>query len=167
MTGVFTGRYAAHPLTGEPLPIWIADYVLAEYGEGAVMGVPAHDARDFAFAEAMGLPIRTVVVPTDTAHDAADELEAPGSRNGVFTDRGTLIHSADFTGMSSTAAAQAIVARLEERGAGKPDVRYHLRDWLVSRQRYWGTPIPIIYCRMPDDSRRPRRAGRSTSRRPA
>ncbi len=146
MTGVFTGRYAAHPLTGEPLPIWIADYVLAEYGEGAVMGVPAHDARDFAFAEAMGLPIRTVVVPTDTAHDAADELDAPGGRDGVFTDRGTLIHSADFTGMSSTAAAHAIVARLEERGAGKPDVRYHLRDWLVSRQRYWGTPIPIIYC---------------------
>jgi leucyl-tRNA synthetase len=134
--GVFTGAYAIHPLSGEQVPIWVADYVLMEYGTGAIMAVPAHDERDWAFARAMGLPIRFVVRP-------AGEVSAP---DAPYTDEGTLAESGEYTGQRSRAAGEAIVAWFEQAGIGKRVTRYHLRDWLISRQRYWGPPVPIIYC---------------------
>ena len=137
-TGLFTGAYAVNPLSHERIPIWVTNYVLAEYGTGAVMGVPAHDERDFAFARRHGLPIAQVIVPDGTA--ASSPLDA------AFVDDGRLIASDDFTGMSSALAREAIARRLAEIGAGRERVQYRLRDWLISRQRYWGTPIPILYC---------------------
>jgi leucyl-tRNA synthetase len=139
MTGVFTGAYAVHPLTGELVPIWVADYVLMEYGTGAIMGVPAHDERDLGFAHAVGLPVRRVVAPSDA-------VETPEPLDVAFTDPGILVESGLYTGMDSGQASEAIVAEMEARGLGERTVTYHLRDWLISRQRYWGPPIPIIYC---------------------
>jgi leucyl-tRNA synthetase len=140
VTGVFTGRYAIHPLTGERLPIWIADYVVAEYGTGAIMATPAHDARDLAFAQAMGLPVRVVVRP------AAED--APWDGAEAYTRRGVLIASGEFTAMASEVAAQAVVMRLEEIGVGRRRVNYHLRDWLISRQRYWEhSVLHLLYAR--------------------
>ncbi|GIW52063.1 MAG: leucine--tRNA ligase [Gemmatimonadales bacterium] len=135
-TGVFTGAYAANPATGEEVPIWIADYVLMEYGSGAIMGVPAHDERDFEFARKFGLEIRRVVVPA-----SGGEGELP------FTDwDGVLVNSGAFDGMPCREAARAITQWLSERGLGSFQVQYRLHDWCISRQRYWGPPIPIIYC---------------------
>ena len=133
-TGVFTGRYAVNPVTGEKVPVWIADYVLGGYGTGAVMAVPAHDERDFAFAEKYNLPIIEVIEkPVDSAEQ-------------VYHGEGMLINSGDFNGTSSSDARESIVALLEEKKLGHAQTTYKMRDWLISRQRYWGAPIPIIHC---------------------
>jgi leucyl-tRNA synthetase len=140
-TGAFTGAYAIHPLTGERLPIWTADYVMMEYGTGAIMGVPAHDQRDLDFARAMGLTVRRVVRGAEAAHELENDI--PQVAN---TGTGILIASGEYTGRPSEEAAGAIIAHFEERGLGRRTVQYHLRDWIISRQRYWGPPIPIIWC---------------------
>jgi leucyl-tRNA synthetase len=138
-TGVFTGHFVTNPVNDNRLPVWVSDYVLMEYGTGAIMGVPAHDERDYAFAKRYELPIKPVVVPAD------GELEEGTAFIGHSGDE-KLIDSAQFSGMSSTEAKRAIVEWLESRGQGRPAVSYRLRDWLLSRQRYWGCPIPILYC---------------------
>ena len=136
-TGVFSGSYAVHPLTGAPVPIWVADYVLPGYGTGLVMGVPAHDTRDFEFARQYGLPVIEVIAPA-----SADQLET----HAAYTGPGRMVNSAEFDGLESTEGARRITAELQVRQAGGPKVIYRMRDWLISRQRYWGTPIPIVYC---------------------
>ncbi len=136
-TGVFLGRYALHPLTGERLPVWASDYVLADYGTGAVMGVPAHDQRDLEFALAMDLPVK-VVVETEDEEPAASGVAAAGE--------GTLINSPAWEGLGKEEAIAKAVEVLGEKGLGEAKVNYRLRDWLLSRQRFWGAPIPIIHC---------------------
>ena len=135
--GVFSGGYALHPLTGERVPIWITNYVLAGYGSGAVMGVPAHDERDYEFAAKHGLKVKTVIVPS------AGENAPAGA---AFVDDGALVDSGEFTGLTSAQARTAIAELLIERGIGEANVNYKLRDWLISRQRYWGAPIPFVNC---------------------
>ncbi|POM75522.1 Leucine-tRNA ligase [Phytophthora palmivora] len=135
--GVFTGLYALHPLSGRHVPIYLAEYVLAHYGTGVVMGVPAHDSRDLAFARHHNLEVRSVVGSSDGAVCNEDE---------VFTDHGVLYDSNEFSGMTSLEAMTAINTRLEGEGVGGEVTQFRLRDWLVSRQRYWGTPVPIIHC---------------------
>src|SRR5579872_1406397 len=136
--GLFTGAYAVNPLSHERIPIWVTNYVLAEYGTGAVMGVPAHDERDFDFAKKHALPIARVIVAP------GEEAEAPLTR--AYVEDGRLIASGDYTGMSSERARTMIADRLNAMGIGTTRVNFRFRDWLVSRQRYWGTPIPIVYC---------------------
>jgi leucyl-tRNA synthetase len=138
-TGVSTGRFVTNPVNDNRLPIWVSDYVLMEYGTGAIMAVPAHDERDYAFAKRFELPVKTVVVPAD---GEVEEGEAfiPHSADERLVD------SAQFTGLTSPEGKQAIVEWLESRGRGRPAVSYRLRDWLLSRQRYWGCPIPILFC---------------------
>jgi leucyl-tRNA synthetase len=136
--GVPIGAMVRNPATGEPVPLWIADYVLAEYGTGAVMGVPAHDQRDFLFARRHELPVRQVIIP-----EGSDEHAFEG---GAWTEPGVLIHSGRFDGLTSAEAKGAITAAAEAEGWGRKRVQYRLRDWLISRQRYWGCPIPVIHC---------------------
>jgi leucyl-tRNA synthetase len=139
--GVFTGRYAVNPATGEPIPIWVADYVLMEYGTGAIMAVPAHDERDFEFAQRYRLPVVQVVEPADGSADESD---------GAFvkhSESERLVNSGQFSGLPAPEGARRIVEWLGERGNGRSAVSYRLRDWGFSRQRYWGCPIPIVYCR--------------------
>ena len=136
--GMATGFMATHPLTGEQVPVWVANFVLVDYGSGAVMSVPAHDTRDYAFARAYGLSIKQVIYPADGT-DVTVEDEA-------FVEKGVLKNSAEFDGLSSEQAVDAIADKLTEMGKGEKQTNYRLRDWGVSRQRYWGTPIPIIHC---------------------
>jgi leucyl-tRNA synthetase len=138
-TGVFTGFYAVNPVNGANIPIWVADYVLMDYGTGAIMAVPAHDERDFEFAEKFGLPIVQVVAPADGEVD-------PATAYVSHSDDEVLVNSEEFTGLAVPEAKKAVVAALEERGLGHVAINYRLRDWLLSRQRYWGCPIPVIHC---------------------
>ena len=138
-TGVFTGGYAINPVNQERIPVWIADYVLFTYGTGAIMAVPAHDERDFAFAHAFGLEIRPVVEHPDPEQRNADPYT-------FHHEYGTLINSGELTGTSGDEARERALAHVETIGAGTRQVNYRMRDWLISRQRYWGTPFPIIYC---------------------
>ncbi|HUV56421.1 MAG TPA: leucine--tRNA ligase, partial [Dehalococcoidales bacterium] len=135
--GVFIGAYVVNRLNNEKVPIWIADYVLMSYGTGAVMGVPAHDERDFAFAKKYNIPIRVVISPPEWQ---GEELEE------AYIEPGTVVNSGQFNGLPNEQGIEAISDFLEEKGWGKRTVTYRLRDWLISRQRYWGAPIPMIYC---------------------
>jgi leucyl-tRNA synthetase len=139
--GFFTGRYAVNPFSGEDLPIWVGNFVLLEYGTGAIMAVPAHDERDFEFCKKYNLPIRTVVSPANAdAKSSAQEATEP------FTGYGISVNSRDFSGLPSEIAKENMAAFAESKGFGKKETIFRLKDWGVSRQRYWGTPIPVVYC---------------------
>ncbi len=154
-TGVFTGAYAINPANGQNIPVWTSDYVLMGYGTGAVMAVPAHDQRDFEFAGKFDLPVKMVIVDTNSAIvpidavivpvDAVREPHLP-TNPSAYTDPGIMINSAQFNGLNSDDAIDKITDWLIEKGIGKRETNFKIRDWLISRQRYWGAPIPIIYC---------------------
>src|SRR5713226_2125155 len=137
--GFDTGRTALNPFTGRPVPIWIANFVLAEYGTGAIMAVPAHDQRDLEFARKYNLPVRIVVQTGEKAVSASDLTEAS-------TSYGRLVDSGDYTGQEAPAVITRMIADAEKRGVGKGEIQYRLKDWGISRQRYWGTPIPVVHC---------------------
>ncbi|MDR2075978.1 MAG: leucine--tRNA ligase [Desulfovibrio sp.] len=138
--GLFTGRYCLNPFTGERMPIWVANFVLADYGTGAVMAVPAHDQRDFEFARKYRLPIRVVI------HREGTPLPEPEAMTEAMTDAGVMVNSGPFTGLPSEEGKIRIAEALEEKGLGRRTVSWRLRDWNISRQRYWGAPIPVVYC---------------------
>ena len=137
--GIFTGAYVRHPFTGERVPLWLGNFVLADYGTGAVMGVPAHDQRDFEFARKYDLPIKVVISPRDASLDPAAMSEA-------YTGEGVMVHSGEFDGMANTDGKQAVARKLEADGNGRATTQFRLRDWNISRQRFWGAPIPVVYC---------------------
>jgi leucyl-tRNA synthetase len=140
--GVFTGRYAKNPFTNEPLPVWVANYILMDYGTGAIMSVPAHDERDYAFAEKYGLDIRVVILPQSTnPEETMAEPELP-----FTTMDGILVNSGEFNGLDCDVAIEKMTEYAEKKGFGKGTVTFRLKDWGISRQRYWGTPIPMVYC---------------------
>jgi len=139
-TGVFTGGYVTNPVNGEQVPVWIADYVLMSYGAGAIMGVPAHDTRDFEFARKFGIDIREVIRPED------EEPSDPATWHGAKIALGVMVNSGPFDGTPGEEAIAKITQYLDEQGIGKHAISYRLRDWSISRQRYWGSPIPIVYC---------------------
>lgn len=137
--GVFTGRDVVNPFSGDKVQLWVADYVLAGYGTGVVMGVPAHDQRDFLFAKKYGIPVRVVIQPPGATLDAAEMTEA-------YVDPGIMANSGPFDGIESDKAIARMIQYASQKGFGKPQTNYKLKDWLISRQRYWGAPIPIIHC---------------------
>lgn len=137
--GVFTGRYVINPITGKKVPLYLANYVLMDYGTGVVMAVPAHDQRDFDFAKKYDLPINVVISPDGSDIDSASLKEA-------FAAEGTLINSGEFNGMNNKEALPKIIEYMDKNGIGRKKTNFRLRDWLISRQRYWGAPIPVIYC---------------------
>jgi len=139
-TGVFTGGYVTNPVNGEQVPVWIADYVLMSYGAGAIMGVPAHDTRDFDFARKFGIAIREVIRPED------EEPSDPATWHGAKIALGVMVNSGPFDGTPAEEAIAKVTQYMEEQGIGKHAISYRLRDWSISRQRYWGSPIPIVYC---------------------
>jgi leucyl-tRNA synthetase len=149
--GFFTGRFAVNPFSGESLPIWIANFVLAEYGTGALMCVPAHDERDYEFADKYNLPVKIVVQPEDGPPLRLDRMNEP------FTEYGKLVESAPYTGLTSEQAQEKMASDAKAAGFGEAQTTYRLKDWGISRQRYWGTPIPVVYCEkdgivpVPDD----------------
>jgi leucyl-tRNA synthetase len=149
--GFFTGRFAVNPFSGEQVPVWVANFVLAEYGTGAVMCVPAHDERDFEFAEKYGLPVKVLVQPLKEAPIRADRMSE------ASTEHGRLVDSGAYTGLTSDEAIEKMSADAAAKGFGAAETTYRLKDWGISRQRYWGTPIPVIYCErdglvpVPDD----------------
>ena len=136
-TGVFTGGYAIHPLNGKEIPIWVGDYVLGSYGTGAVMAVPAHDSRDYEFAQKFGLDVLWVVEPKEGPWDEEE--------GGAFTEPGVAVNSGEFDGLATAEAKSAVADKLSELGMGGTQITYKLRDWVFSRQRYWGEPIPIYF----------------------
>ncbi len=139
-SGVFTGGYVTNPVSGDKIPVWIADYVLMGYGAGAIMGVPAHDQRDFAFARKFGIPIREVIRPE------GEEPSDPATWTEAKEALGVMVNSGPFDGTPAEEAIARVTRAMEEKGIGKFMITYRLRDWLISRQRYWGAPIPIVYC---------------------
>jgi len=139
--GVFTGRYCINPMTGHRMPIYVANFVVMEYGTGAVMAVPAHDQRDFEFAKKYGLPLKVVIRPADS-----DRIPDPSELTAAYEEDGILVNSGAFDGLTSEEARKAITEDLIKRGLARFSVQYRLRDWGISRQRYWGAPIPVIYC---------------------
>jgi leucyl-tRNA synthetase, eubacterial and mitochondrial family len=137
--GVFTGAYAINPMTGEKIPIWIANYVLMDYGTGAIMAVPAHDERDFDFARKYDLPVKVVIKSEDSPSEGSTMKEA-------YTGDGVMVNSPGYDGLSVSEGQKGVITYLESKGIGKGTVNFRLRDWLISRQRYWGAPIPMVYC---------------------
>src|SRR3974377_1114712 len=144
--GFFTGRYAVNPFNGERIPIWVGNFVLMEYGTGAIMAVPAHDERDFEFATKFGLAIPSVVKKKLSTTEDAECAEHGNQPKEPFTEYGVSVNSGKYSGLVTADAIKRMAADAEAGGFGKAETIYRLRDWGISRQRYWGTPIPVIYC---------------------